>query len=267
MDRDSYDWYSMLGVPICDVTMDEALEVVRQRLDEPVGPPTTSIYFANANALNLASEDPSYAAVWERADFVFGDGSGVRWGSRILRGKAPRDNVNGTDLVPRMFLDLGRPGRRYFLLGSTPDGVSRAADFAKTQFPDWGLADFHHGYVHDLSRSESEALLKRIRESGADVLLVGMGNPLQERWIDAHREALGVRVALAIGGLFAYWAGDLDRAPSWMRRLGIEWLHLMLRQPRKVPRYMLGNPAFLCRVLIQRLGLGWRAGAANGSRS
>ncbi|MHA7836183.1 MAG: WecB/TagA/CpsF family glycosyltransferase [bacterium] len=254
MDRDSLDGYSVLGVPICDVTMDEAIALIDARLAAAKGR-TTSIYFANTNALNLASLDPDYAAVWQRADLVFGDGTGVRWGSRILRGRAPRDNVNGTDLVPRMFHDLARPGRRYFLLGATPDGVARAASFARKAFAGWDLADFHHGYVHDFDPASTDALLKRIRESGADVLLVGMGNPLQERWIDAHREALGVPVALAIGGLFAYWAGDLDRAPPWMRRLGIEWLHLMLAQPRKVPRYMLGNPAFLSRVLAERLGL------------
>ncbi|HKK50122.1 MAG TPA: WecB/TagA/CpsF family glycosyltransferase, partial [Myxococcota bacterium] len=197
MDRDSLDGYSVLGVPICDVTMDEAIALIDARLAAAKGR-TTSIYFANTNALNLASLDPDYAAVWQRADLVFGDGTGVRWGSRILRGRAPRDNVNGTDLVPRMFHDLARPGRRYFLLGATPDGVARAASFARKAFAGWDLADFHHGYVHDFDPASTDALLKRIRESGADVLLVGMGNPLQERWIDAHREALGVPVALAI---------------------------------------------------------------------
>jgi len=88
MDRDSLDGYSVLGVPICDVTMDEAIALIDARLAAAKGR-TTSIYFANTNALNLASLDPDYAAVWQRADLVFGDGTGVRWGSRILRGRAP----------------------------------------------------------------------------------------------------------------------------------------------------------------------------------
>ena len=80
-----------------------------------------------------------------------------------------------------------------------------------------------------------------------------MGNPAQERWIAAHRDRIRVPVCLAIGGLFAYWSGDLDRAPTWLRRIGFEWVHLLVRQPRKSGRYILGNPLFLARVAARRL--------------
>lgn len=254
MDRDSFDRFSVLGVPIVDATRAEAIRLIEQCIDSP-GERATTIYFANTNALNLSSGDPAYRGVLQGADYVFGDGTGVRWGSRILRDRAPRDNVNGTDLVPMMFRELGGQGRRYFLLGATPEVIETAAAYTQENFPDWDLAGFHHGYVLDWDGSQTQALLDEIRASRADVLLVGMGNPLQENWIAAHRDRLPVPVVLAIGGLFAYWSGDLDRAPKWMRRLGIEWLHLMIRQPQKVPRYMLGNPAFVLRVLAERLGL------------
>jgi N-acetylglucosaminyldiphosphoundecaprenol N-acetyl-beta-D-mannosaminyltransferase len=85
------------------------------------------------------------------------------------------------------------------------------------------------------------------------VLLVGMGNPKQEQWIDAHRARLNVPLCLAIGGLFDYWVGDLIRAPGWIRRMGYEWLHILVSQPHKARRYLIGNPKFLLRVARSRL--------------
>jgi N-acetylglucosaminyldiphosphoundecaprenol N-acetyl-beta-D-mannosaminyltransferase len=90
-------------------------------------------------------------------------------------------------------------------------------------------------------------------------LLVGMGNPLQERWIHDHEAALDVPVMMAVGGLFDHWAGNLRRAPAFVRRLGFEWLQLLLQQPHKFPRYALGNPMFLARTA--RWALAARRGA------
>lgn len=251
----SFERYSIFGIPVCDATCAEAIAVIEDGIAGGRAE-TTTIYFVNANILNLASSDSAYAQVLRRADFVFGDGTGVRWASRILRGIEPRDNVNGTDLIPMMFRGLAGRGHRYYLLGARPDEMVRAGDFARETFDGWKCVGTHHGYVRDFSDAESESLLCGIRESGADLLLIGMGNPLQEEWVDEHRATLGVGVAIAVGGLFAYWSDDLDRAPGWMQRLGVEWLHLMLRQPRKVPRYLLGNPAFLLRVIYERLRAG-----------
>mgnify|MGYP003349334003 CR=1 FL=1 len=85
------------------------------------------------------------------------------------------------------------------------------------------------------------------------LLLVGMGNPLQETWIDRWRERLGVPVAIGVGGLFDHWGGNLRRAAPWVRRLGIEWVQILLQQPgRKWRRYLVGNPLFLARALRDR---------------
>jgi N-acetylglucosaminyldiphosphoundecaprenol N-acetyl-beta-D-mannosaminyltransferase len=86
------------------------------------------------------------------------------------------------------------------------------------------------------------------------LLLVGMGNPGQERWIATHRAQLQVPVCIGVGGLFTYWSGHLDRAPAWVRGIGFEWLHLLIRQPEKGRRYLLGNPLFLGRLAAHRWG-------------
>jgi len=258
------DRFPLLGVPIHDTTQKGAIEILASALEDRPGSPLT-VYFANAHTLNVAATDPDFAEVMARADHVFGDGTGVRWGFRMLRGTEPLENLNGTDLVPLMFSELAGRGLKYFLLGSSEEMIAGAARYAKERFTGWTLAGYHHGYVLDYDEAATQKLIDSIHASGADVLRVGRGNPLQENWIDRNRDRLRMPIAMAIGGQFAYWSGDLDRAPNWMRKLGIEWLHLMIRQPRKVSRYMLGNPLFLGRVLAQKIGL--RSSAVAGLES
>jgi len=170
------------------------------------------------------------------------------------------DNVNGTDFVPQLFTSRAGRGYKCFLLGGTEEMNARAADFVREHFPGFEVAGRHHGYLGD--DAASERAVAAINAAAPHVLLVGMGNPIQERWIERWRGALRVPVCLAIGGLFAYWSGDLDRAPAWMRRFGVEWVHLLVRQPRKAGRYLLGNPLFLLRVAVRRLGATTDRGAA-----
>lgn len=239
----------ILGVPVTDVSMERALALLEALLHEQPRR-AHSIYFVNAHTLNVSCDEPDFLHVLQSADRVFGDGTGVRWGARLIHGTKLRDNVNGTDLVPLMFQRWAGRGLRYFLLGNTPERIERAAAHAQQAFPGWELAGCHHGY---LDGQDCTPVVERINASGADLLLVGMGNPKQERWIHQHLPRLTVPLCLATGGLFDYWVGDLQRAPSWVRRLGHEWLHLLVSQPHKARRYLIGNPKFLGRVMRSRI--------------
>ncbi|NNL67913.1 MAG: WecB/TagA/CpsF family glycosyltransferase [Myxococcales bacterium] len=239
---------SLLGVPVEDLTLPQALTTLEALLSGPAGA-CHPIFFVNAHTLNLAFEDPDYRAVLGSAHRVFGDGTGVRWAARILHGVRLRDNVNGTDLVPALFAAFRDRGFRYYLLGASADAIERAADHARQAFPGWELVGHHHGYLDD---ETSPPVIEAINAARPHLLLVGMGNPKQERWLAKHRDRLDVRVGMGTGGLFDYWAGDLDRAPAWVRRLGSEWVHLLLRQPRKLRRYLVGNPLFLWRLVRAR---------------
>lgn len=243
------DLLPILGVPVTDWTMAQALAWLSTALTAE-GRSTHAVFFVNAHTLNLACDDPSYRATLTSAQRVFGDGTGVRWAARLLHGIQLRDNVNGTDLVPLLFDTLANRGLRYFLLGNTPERIGRAAAYAERRFTGWTLAGYHHGYI---DAAQSAAVVEEINASGAHLLLVGMGNPKQEQWIAQHLPQLRVPVCMGTGGLFDYWVGDLVRAPQWVRTIGYEWLHLLLRQPHKARRYLLGNPKFLARVLASRL--------------
>ncbi|MDZ7617296.1 MAG: WecB/TagA/CpsF family glycosyltransferase [Patescibacteria group bacterium] len=239
----------ILGVEITDVTRARAVQLVREMMEGYDGF-AQSVYFVNAHTLNLAASDADYRAVLNAGSRVFGDGTGVRWAAR-MKGVRLRDNVNGTDLTPELLADM--PGRRYFLLGGDGETIRRAAARAEIQFPNWTQVGYHHGFTSD--RVSREGVIPEINAAGPDLLLVGMGNPRQERWIHQHRSELRVPVCVGVGGLFDFWAGNVSRAPRWLRRLGHEWLWRLFQQPTdKVRRYLVGNPLFLLRAWADRIG-------------
>lgn len=242
---------SILGVNITDVTVPRAVDIIERMIVEE-SHRAHSIYFVNAHTLNLAAADKEYRDVLNGADHVFGDGTGVRWAAR-LQGIRVQDNLVGTDLTPSLFqLTAGR-GYSYFMLGSDERTVEQSAEYARHMFPGWKQAGFHHGFLK--SEEVNNAAIKQINAAKPDVLLVGMGNPIQERWVKRNLERLHVPAVLAIGGLFDYWAGNVSRAPQWLRSMGHEWLWRLYQQPAdKARRYLYGNPLFLYSVFRERLG-------------
>ncbi len=237
----------ILGVEITDLTVPDALG----RMAEMVETKGTSVlYFVNAHTLNCAVEQPPYRDVLNTGDVVFGDGTGVRWAAR-MQGVRLRANLNGTDLLPLFFDHTADRGLRYYLLGATEETIARAVAHVQEQHPGWTHAGHHHGYVFD---GPIDPVLEDIAEARPDMLLVGMGNPLQERWIHDHRDRLDVPLVIGVGGLFDHWAGNLTRAPAWVRAAGFEWAQLLLQQPKKARRYLVGNPLYLYRVARERVG-------------
>lgn len=235
----------MLGVGLDDLAFADALALARAALADST---TRSLYFANAHTLDLAARSPADRRILNEADFVFGDGTGVRWAAR-LHGLRLRANLNGTDLVPALLAAADGDARSCFLLGAERSVVAGAAAIIARYHPGWRIAGYHHGF---LDRAETERVVTAIAAARPDLLLVGMGNPLQERWIFEHREELPVRLAIGVGALFAYMSGDIRRAPAPIRRLGLEWLFVLFLQRHKWRRYLVGAPSFLFRVLRAR---------------
>jgi N-acetylglucosaminyldiphosphoundecaprenol N-acetyl-beta-D-mannosaminyltransferase len=234
------DTVCIFGIRISNLSMPEAIDMI-EGLFRQEGGPAHAIYIVNAHTLNLATDHPAYHAVLTSAHRVLGDGTGVRWAAR-QRKVEMKDNLVGTNLVPELFTATANRGYRYFLLGADSDTIARAAQHISTAFPGWELAGYRHGY---LNHEETSKVISHINAHRPHLLLVGMGNPKQEEWIHLHRDELQVPVAIGVGGLFDHWAGNLSRAPAWVRDLGYEWLQLLIQQPHKWRRYILGNPKFL----------------------
>lgn len=236
----------IFGVKITDVTRGEAIADIERRIR--ARGPAVQIVLANAHTLNLAAESPDYRDVLRAAASVYGDGTGVRWASRV-RGIRVRDNLVGTDLIPELFRATADRGFRYFLLGARPETLERASEHTRRTFPGWELAGVHHGHFADDAVPD---VLGRVERAEPDLLLVAMGNPLQETFLHRHLDRIRAPVAIGVGGLFDHWAGNLERAPSWVRRLGCEWVQILMQQPHKWRRYVLGNPKFVYRMLRHR---------------
>lgn len=210
-------------------------------------------HFVNAHTLNHASADDAYRRVLARAEHLFGDGTGVRWAVRLLHGVHLRANLNGTDLVPYFMQRAAGRRPRIFLLGTRDEVVRAAASAVEREFDGWSVAGLHHGYFDD---REGARVVDTVNAASPDLLLVAMGNPRQELWIDRHLGQLDVPLAMGVGALFDYWAGAERRAPLWMRQAGMEWAYRMLFQRGKLTRYLLGNPEFLWHVACAK----WRFG-------
>lgn len=231
---------TIIGVRFTDLPFQDAVDTLARAT---AGEGTKTVFFANASTLNLAARHPDYARALNAGDFVFGDGTGVRWAAR-LRAVRLQANLNGTDVIPALI--RARPGLRVFMLGGTQAMVDEAAARFSELFPDARLVGWHHGYFDHARPGE---MIEQVNLARPDLLLVGFGNPLQERFIVENRAALGVPLIAGVGGLFGFWAGTRTRASARLRRAGMEWVHILLTETGKARRYILGNPAFLIRMV------------------
>lgn len=234
---------SVFGVRTVNVSMTDAIDLM-ESLIQTDREQAATLYFINANTLNHAYEDPAYRDLLNRATYVFNDGTGVRWASR-LQGVRLKANLNGTDMIPAFFTATVDRGYTYYMLGSSTSSLERAVKAFQRKFPGWTLVGHHDGY---LDGEQTTSVIEEINALQPHVLLIGMGNPIQERWIEKYKHQLRVRLAVGVGGLFNHMCGDIKRPPAWVRYLGYEWLLIMLQQPHKSRRYLLGNPVYLWRV-------------------
>lgn len=235
---------TILGV---DIVVETANEAVRLLDDEFQRGNPALVAFANAHTLNVAASMPRFRDAL-RSCIVFNDGIGTDIASRLLYGQRFPANLNGTDFTPRYLRDT-RHRFSIFLLGSKPGVAERAAIELSRLCPRHRIVGFHTGY---LNAAESAAIVQTIRNSGADLILVGMGNPRQELWLQDNFAATGCRLGFAVGALFDFIAGEVPRASESIRALKLEWAHRLLCEPRRLwSRYLVGNPVFLMRVAAQ----------------
>jgi N-acetylglucosaminyldiphosphoundecaprenol N-acetyl-beta-D-mannosaminyltransferase len=241
------DTLDIFGVPIKNVTMKEALSCIEQAIDATR---QIKVYFVNTFYLNTAWEDFDYRQALQKGDFVFGDGTGVRMASRMLR-KPIVDNVNGTDMLPQLCEVCQRRRFRLFLLGAMPGVAAKTKEWIETHYPGVEVVGLHHG--HFSWETDDEFVVKAVNTSNCDILLVGFSAPRQELWIQSHAKRLKCSVLMGVGGLFDVYGGNLHRPPTWLRRCGLEWVGRLCQEPRRLwKRYLIGNPLFILRVLRWR---------------
>ena len=236
----------ILGVPFVPLDRAGALAEV-ERLVERDRP--GFVVHANVHTVNLASADPAYREVLKSADLVLNDGKGVMLGARIKGRRFPTD-LNGNVFTPLLLERAAARGWSVFFFGAKPGVAERAAAVVRRTIPGLSIAGTRTGYV---SPGEEEAVAAEIKATMPDLLLVGLGNPRQEEWLDRYLAASGAKLGVGVGAFFDFQTGEVKRAPEWMRRLGLEWVHRLAAEPKRMwRRYLVGNPRFLARVVKER---------------
>ncbi|HYN94899.1 MAG TPA: WecB/TagA/CpsF family glycosyltransferase [Pilimelia sp.] len=201
--------------------------------------------------------DRAHNARLNAFDLVTPDGQPVRWALNLLHGAGLTDRVYGPTLTLRVLEGCAAEGLPVYLYGSTDDTLARLVPALEQMFPALKLAGVEASKFRTAQPGESAEIAARIRDSGARLVLVGLGCPRQEIFAYAMRPLLDMPL-LAVGAAFDYHAGQLRRPPEWMQRYGLEWLWRLGLEPRRLwRRYVLLNPAYLARLAAQRAGL-WR---------
>lgn len=235
------------GVMMDNVTMDEALGFVVERLD---GPGIAKIYTPNSEIMMQAQRDPALKDILNQADLLIADGAGVVLASRILR-RPLKEKVSGIDLVKRILENTRTRPTSFFILGAKPGVAEKAAINIISDYPKAEIKGWHHGYFQP---EEEDAVIKKINDSGAEILLVGLGAPKQEKWIHRNASRLNCKVAMGVGGSIDVLAGTAELAPEFMRKAGLEWLFRLYKEPRRFRR-MLDLPRFMLLSVRKRFGL------------
>jgi N-acetylglucosaminyldiphosphoundecaprenol N-acetyl-beta-D-mannosaminyltransferase len=181
------------------------------------------------------------------------------WASRLLT--APlKERITGVDLFQQVCERAARRGYSVYLLGGSPGAAENACACLKTRHPALKIAGWEcHPYEFGNNPVENLQVQNRIRESGADILFVGLGAPKQEKWISAYGRGAGVGFAIGVGGTFSVVAGEVRRAPLWMQRSGLEWFWRVLMEPRRLwKRYLMGGIIFSRLFISEAVQLAWR---------
>lgn len=206
------------------------------------------IALCNVHSVVTASQNADFNDVINNADLALPDGAPVAWALR-REGHAQQRRINGPDLTWRYLAIAEKIGQHVFFYGSTEETLAKLLARIKKQFPKLHIAGMVAPPYRDLTPEEDQAYIDQINQSGANVLFVGLGCPKQEAWMAAHRGKIRA-VMIGVGAAFDYHAGTIQRAPKWMQRIGMEWLHRLASEPRRLAkRYAVTNSVFIYRML------------------
>ena len=234
------DTINILGVNIDRITAKSAAE---RAVEMVKSDGTKVIYTPNPEIVMAAYEDSAFAEVLNRADMCVPDGIGVVYGAKIQGTPLP-ERVAGFDLSCTLMSEMAKFGGSVFLFGSKPGVAETAAERLTAKYDGLKIAGTCDGYFSD---NDVPEIIEKINASGADLLLVCLCAPKQEKWIDAHRDELNVKLCIGAGGSLDVIAGTVKRAPDIFIKLNLEWFYRLCKQPSRIGRFA-ALPKFIIKV-------------------
>jgi N-acetylglucosaminyldiphosphoundecaprenol N-acetyl-beta-D-mannosaminyltransferase len=248
----------LLGLRLDRVSEAEAIDHVIGALDAGRG---GWLLAMNLDTLRQYARSEELPALFERADLIVADGMPLIWASRLAGTPLPA-RVAGSDLIWSLTAEAARNGRSVFLLGGAPGVCERAADALRARSPGLAVAGTHSPpYGFESDAAELDAIRARLREARPDVVYVGLGFPKQERLIAQLRDELPRSWFVGVGISFSFVTGDVPRAPAWLQRIGLEWVHRLTKEPRRLARrYLVDDLPFAARLAAHSLARRARGG-------
>lgn len=239
----------VLGAPIDVLTQDGAV----QRISAwATAGESRYVCICNAHSVVTTGHDNAFAAAVRGADMATPDGAPVAWMLKRL-GAANQSRVSGPDLMLDYCAHACRTGQSIYLYGSTPATLAALQAQLHRRWPTLQIAGAESPPFRPLTTEEDQAAVDRINASGAGTVWVSLGCPKQELWMASHR-GLVQAVMVGVGAAFDFHAGTVARAPAWMRDSGLEWLHRLGSEPRRLwRRYLVTNTAFVLGAARQLL--------------
>ncbi len=206
------------------------------------------VFASNGHAIALAALNAEFRQQLAQADLIHADGTPVVFASRLLTRTPVPERSATTDFIFDAAHAAAQHGLKFFLLGSTEEVNSRCAANLNEAYPGVEIAGRRNGYF---SAEEEASVCEEINRSGADVLWVGLGVPLEYEFCLRNKARLKVGWIVTCGGCFNFAAGDYVRAPQWMQKIGLEWLHRLWREPKRLFwRYLVTNPIAIAMLLL-----------------
>ncbi|HOQ67506.1 MAG TPA: WecB/TagA/CpsF family glycosyltransferase [Candidatus Atribacteria bacterium] len=222
----------LFGFSFYDCCLSELLEVLENKIEEKE---KVQVVTANPEILARGFQEEEFNQVLKEAEIVVADGIGVVMASRFL-GEALSHRLPGVEIGEALMVRGEEKGWRFYFLGGKEEVVEKAVKELKVKYPRLDVGGFHHGYF-----GEDEEIIEDINRVNPHILLVGLGSPRQECWIQGNRERINALVMMGVGGSFDVWSGTKKRAPRWMRKLNLEWAYRIICEPQRLRRVV---PAF-----------------------
>lgn len=234
------------GLAVSPVTQAQLIDTMICRARARI---RTCLHYLNAHTFNLSGHDQELRRVLSMSDLLYADGMSIVWASRLLGTRVP-ERLSAADYFETFCRRCREQNVSIYMLGGAPGVAEAAAESLCRRVDNLRIVGTHDGYFDD---ADSTEIVDRINARGADILVVGMGSPRQELWLDRHGHRIDVPVRWSVGALFDYFAGTEPRAPRWLCRWGGEWLYRLMVDPlRRWRRYLLGNCRFVWAVLRYR---------------
>jgi N-acetylglucosaminyldiphosphoundecaprenol N-acetyl-beta-D-mannosaminyltransferase len=225
----------VLGVPVDNLTMDEALDRCDAFVAEGrASGRTHQIATVNADFVVNSLHDPELQRILQEADMATADGMPLVWGSRLLGGPLP-GRVTGADMVPALAARAAERGYSIFFLGAREGIAAQAAAILQERNPGLTVAGVLSPPPRPLLEMD-RAVLEAVQAARPDILLVAFGNPKQEKWIRMHAHELHVPICIGVGGTFDMIVGVTKRAPAWVQKIGLEWAYRLSQEPQRLAR-------------------------------